>query len=62
MSKRDLELVARIEKILKCDREYALEIFEVVEEYFSPDFSEMTHKEFDSDVRVAHMFVKKGML
>jgi hypothetical protein len=44
----------RIQQVLDCQRVEALLVYEVIEDYFDPDWSEMTNAEFVTTIHAAH--------
>jgi hypothetical protein len=54
MSKAQEMHLERIEQVLNCNRVEALLVYEVIEDYFDLDYSEMTGAEFDITVKAAH--------
>jgi hypothetical protein len=54
MSKAQEMHLERIQQVLDCQRVEALLVYEVIEDYFDPDWSEMTNAEFVTTIHAAH--------
>jgi hypothetical protein len=54
MSKATEKYLEQIQQVLNCEANEAAVVFEVIEDYFDPDWSEMTNAEFVTTIHAAH--------
>jgi len=54
MSKAEMQLIERIQTILEVDGMTALAVHEIIEDYFEPDYSEMSHQDYEVTVIAAN--------
>ena len=54
MSKADQKRVAEIQNILKVDEATAIATLNIIEDYFDPNWSQMTNNQFRQTVKAAY--------
>jgi 1-aminocyclopropane-1-carboxylate deaminase/D-cysteine desulfhydrase-like pyridoxal-dependent ACC family enzyme len=54
MSKAEMQLIERIQTILEVDGMTAMAVHEIIEDYFEPDYSEMSHEDYEVTVMAAN--------
>ena len=54
MSKAEMQLIERIKMILEVDGITASAVHEIIEDYFEPDYSEMSHQDYKVTVIAAN--------
>ena len=54
MSKAEMQLIERIKMILEVDGTTAMAVPEIIEDYFEPDYSEMSHQDYEVTVIAAN--------
>jgi hypothetical protein len=54
MSKAEMQLIERIQTILEVDGMTAMAVHEIIEDYFEPDYSEMSHRDYEVTVIAAN--------
>ena len=61
MSKAIQMYLERIQQVLNCEANEAAVVFEVIEDYFDPNWSEMTNQEFETTVLAANELMPEVM-
>ena len=54
MSKAEMQLIERIKMILEVDGTTAMAVHEIIEDYLDPDYSEMSHQDYEVTVIAAN--------